>query len=111
MHSKQQHGFMPGKGTTDGMLASTMLMGAILCTREPRENLRQCSERKVVVLYEKIRNGGKVCATCSGYVRGKRNSGEVCSRNYRKFQGQGRTVSGISVKPVSVCCHYGQANR
>ena len=32
--------------------------------------------------YEKIRNGGKVCATCTEYVRGKRNSSEVCSRNY-----------------------------
>ena len=101
---------MPGKGTTDAMLASTMLMGATLCIRELRESLRQCSERRVVVLYEKIRNGGKVWETCSGYVRGKRNSGKVCSRNYRNFQGQGRTVSGISVKPVSVCCGYGQAN-
>ena len=103
---------MPGKGTTHAMLALTMLMGAILCIREPRESLRQCSERRVVVLYEKIRNGGKVCTTCSGYVRGKRNSGEVernSYRNYRKFQGQGRTVSEI-VKPVSVCCDYGQAN-
>ena len=101
---------MPGKGTTDAMLASTMLMGATLSIRELRASLRQCSERRVVVLYEKIRNGGKVFATCSGYVRGKRNSGKVCSRNYRNFQGQGQTVSGISVKPVSVCCGYGQAN-
>ena len=39
-----------------------------------------------------------------GYVRGKRNSGDVCNRNYRKFQW---TASGISVKPVPVCCDYG----
>ena len=39
----------------------------------------------------------------SGCVRGKRNNGEVCSRNYRKFQGQGRTIPGISVKFVFVC--------
>ena len=65
----------------------------------------KCSERRVVVLNEKIRNE-KVCATCSGYVRGKRNGGEVCSRNYRKFQGQNRTASGISVKTVSACCGY-----
>ena len=50
---------MPGKRTIDAMLASTMLMGAILCIREPRESLRHCSERRVVVLYGKIRNGGK----------------------------------------------------
>ena len=30
-----------------------------------------------MVLNEKIRNEGKVCATCLGYVRGKRNSGEM----------------------------------
>ena len=32
--------------------------------RIPREEL-------CVVLYEKIRNSGKVCATCTGYVLGK----------------------------------------
>ena len=62
--------------------------------------------RRAVLLYEKTRNGGKVCVTCTGYVQGKRNSGEVCSRNYRKFQDQGRTAPGISVKSVSVCCDY-----
>ena len=39
----------------------------------------------------------------------KRNSGEVCSRNHRKFQGQGWTVPGISVKSVPVCNNNGQA--
>ena len=33
-----------------------------------KESLRQGFQRKAVVLYEKIRNGGKVCATCTGYV-------------------------------------------
>ena len=33
----------------------------------------------------------------------KRNSGEVCNRNHKNFQGQGWTASGISVKSVSVC--------
>ena len=49
--------------------------------------------------------------TRTGYARGKRNSGEVCSRNYRKFQGQGRTAPGIRVKSVPVCSDYEQANR
>ena len=57
-----------------------------------------------MVLYEKIRNSGKVCATSTGYVRGKQNSGEVCNRNYRKFQGQGWTAPEICVKSVPVCC-------
>ena len=72
---------------------------ATLCIRGPRESLRQYSERRAVILHEKIRNGGKVCETCTGYVRGKRNSGEVCSRNYRKFQGQSRTAPGSSLSP------------
>ena len=53
----------------------------------PRESLRQGSAGRAVVLYEKIRNCEKVCATCTGYVREKLNSGEMCSRNHRKFQG------------------------
>ena len=73
---------------------------ATLCICGPRESLRQGSERRAVVLHKKIRNGGKVCARCTGYVRGKRNSGEVCSSNHRNFQGQDRTAPGISVKSV-----------
>ena len=61
-----------------------------------------------MVLYEKIRNGGKVCETCTGYVRCKRNSGEMCSSNYRKFQDQGRTAPGIKCQVRSVCCDYGR---
>ena len=56
---------------------------ANLCICGPRESLRQGFKRTAVVLYEKIRNSGKVCATCTGYVRRKRNSDEVCNRNYR----------------------------
>ena len=40
-----------------------------LCIRGPRESLQKGSERRAVVLYEKIRNGGNVCAVCTGYVR------------------------------------------
>ena len=107
---------MPGKKNTDAMFALRILMEKyrkvkesyrLLCIRGPRENSRQGSERKAVVLYEKIRNSGKVCATCTGYVRGKRNSGEVCSRNYKKFQDQDGTAPRISVESVSVCCDYG----
>ena len=58
----------------------------LLCIRGPRESLRQVSARSDVVLYEKIRNSGKAFATCTGYVPRKQNSGEVCSRNYKKFQ-------------------------
>ena len=79
---------------------------ATLCIRGPRESLEHGSAGRNVVLYAKIKNGGKVCATCTGYVREKRNSDEVCNRNYRKFQGQGRTAPGISVKSVSVCSDY-----
>ena len=78
------------------------------CVCGPRESLRQGSAGRTVVLYQKIRNSGKVCATCTGYVRGKQNSGEVCSRNYRKFQGQGWTAPGISVKSIPVCSDNGQ---
>ena len=108
---------MPGKGTTDAMFALRMLMEKyregqkelyiVYCIRVPRESLRQGSKRRAVILYEKIKNGGKVCATCTGYVQGKRNSGEECNRNYRKFHGQGPTAPGISIKSVSVGCDYG----
>ena len=116
---------MPGKETTDVMFAfldeksndekvdekvQERSKRALLCIRGPRESLRQGFEKSVVVLYEKIRNTGKVCATCTGYVRGKRNSDEVCSRNYRNFQGQDRTAPWISVKSVPVCSDYGQTN-
>ena len=50
----------------------------MLCICGPRESLRQGSARRAVVLHEKIRNSRKVCATCTGYVQGKQNSGEVC---------------------------------
>ena len=93
--SKQQYGFMPGKETTNAMFALRMLMEKyregqreLHCVfRGPRESLRQGCRGRAVVLHEKIRNSGKVCATSTGYVLLKRNSGEVCSRNYRKFQG------------------------
>ena len=86
---------MPGKETTDGMFALRMLMEKyregqrqLHCVfRGPRQTLRQGFAGRAEVLYEKIRNSGKVCTTSREYVLGKRNSGEVCSRIYRKFQG------------------------
>ena len=80
---------------------------ATLCIRRAKESLRQGSAGETMVLYGKIRNGEKVCATCTGYVREKRGSGEVCSNNYRKFQGQSRTTPEISVNFVSLCSDYG----
>ena len=62
-------------------------------------------ERIAVVLNEKIRNGTKVCETCTGYARWKQNRCAV--KTYRKFQGQGRTTPGISVTSVSVCFDFG----
>ena len=57
--SKQQYGFMPGKGTTDAMFALRMLMEKY---REGQRelhcvfvDLRQGTARRAVVLYEKIR--------------------------------------------------------
>ena len=41
---------------------------ATLCICGPREGLRQGSTGRAVVLYEKIRNSGKVCTTSTGYV-------------------------------------------
>ena len=56
--SKQQYGFMPGKGTTDAMFALRMLMEKY---REGQRelhcvfvDLRQGTARRAVVLYEKI---------------------------------------------------------
>ena len=74
--SKQQYGFMLGKETTDAMFALRMLMEKYREGQKKlhcvfvnlRESLRQGSTRRAVVLYEKIRNNGKVCATCTGYV-------------------------------------------
>ena len=75
--SKQQYGFMPGKGTNhrchaclqnvDGKVQGRSKR-TTLCIRRPRESLRQGSVRRGLVLYEKIRNSGKVCETYSGYV-------------------------------------------
>ena len=66
---------MPEKETTDAMFALRML------TEKYREGQRELHDvfidlekaydrvlKKAVVLYEKIRNSGKVCATCTGYI-------------------------------------------
>ena len=69
---------MPGKETTDAMFGLKMLMEkykegqrqlhCVFVDFGPRESLQQASNGRVVVLYEKIRNGGEVCATYTGYV-------------------------------------------
>ena len=73
--SKQQYGFMPEKGTTDAMFALRMLMEKYReCQRELHcvfvdlEKTYDRLLRRAVVLYEKIRNNGKVCTTSTGYV-------------------------------------------
>ena len=73
--SKQQYGFVPGKGTIDAMFALIMLMEKyregqrqLHCVCGPREGIRQGSTGRAAVLYEKIRNSGKVCTTSTGYV-------------------------------------------
>ena len=72
--SKQQYGFMPGKETTDAMFALRMLMEKY---REGQKelhcvfvNLETGFQKKSCgsLLYEKIRNSGKVCVTCTEYV-------------------------------------------
>ena len=67
--------------------------------RVPREELWYYMRKSEIV--------GKYC---TGYVRGKRNSGEVYSRNYKKFQGQDWTAPEISVKSIPVCNDNRQAN-
>ena len=109
--SKQQYEFKPGKETTDAMIALRMLIKKYregqrelhcvfvdlekACNRVSREQLWYCMRKfRMAEKYMRL-------------VRGKQNSGEVCSRNYRKFQTQGRTAPRISIKSVSVCCDYG----
>ena len=70
-----------------------------MCIRRPRESLRQGSAGRAVVLYEKIRNSGNVCSTCTGYERRKQNSGEMCNRNYRKFQVKVGLHQGSALSP------------
>ena len=41
---------------------------ATLCIRGPKESLQQGFAGRAVVLYEKIWNSGKVCATSTEYV-------------------------------------------
>ena len=74
--SKQQYGFMSEKRSHRCHVCFKNVDGKVqgrskrptLCIREPGECLRQDSVRRAVVLYKKIRNSGKVCATCTGYV-------------------------------------------
>ena len=86
---------------------------ATLCIHGPRKSLRQGSAGRAA----------RYCMRKSGiaekyvqlvqdiqYMKESKQCGEVCCRNYRKFQGQGWTAPGISVKSVPVCSDNGQAN-
>ena len=72
--NKQQYGFVPGKGTINAMFALRMLMEKykegqreLHCVFVVLEKAYVRPKRRAVVLYEKIRNSGKVCVTCPGF--------------------------------------------
>ena len=72
--SKQQYGYKPGKETTDAMFALRMLMEKyregqreLHCVFVDLEKAYDTTGR-AVVLYEKIRNIGKICETSTRYV-------------------------------------------
>ena len=73
---KQQYEFMPEKGTIYAIFALRMLMEKyrkgqreLHCVFVDLEKAYdRVPERKALELYEKIRKGRKVCATCTRYV-------------------------------------------
>ena len=58
--------------------------GASLYIRESRESLRQGFERKAVVLYEKIRNGEKICRLSQDMYKGSETVVVVCFYSHPK---------------------------
>ena len=104
---------MPGKEATDAMFALRMLMKKYregqrklysvfvdlekAYDRFPKENLlyfmrKSGMAEKYVQLVQDMYEGSEAM---------------VRSRNYRKYQDQGRTAPWIGVKSVSVYCDYG----
>ena len=66
---------MPGKETANTMFALKMLMEKfregqreLHCVFVDPEKAYEGPKRRIVVLSEKIRNGIKIFATCTGYV-------------------------------------------
>ena len=68
--SKQQYGFMPGKETTNAMLMEKYREGQreLHCVFVDLEKAYNRILWEELWYCEKIRNGKKVCATCTGYV-------------------------------------------
>ena len=101
---------MPGKETTDAMLALRMLMEKY---REGQKELHcvfvdlekaydRVSREELWYCMRKSRKQEKYVRLVQDMYKGS----ETVVR-YRKFQGQGRTAPGISVKSVSLCSDCG----
>ncbi|XP_051786647.1 uncharacterized protein LOC127528918 [Erpetoichthys calabaricus] len=119
MISEQQYGFMPKKSTTDAMFAVRMLMEKF---REGQKELHcvfvdlekaydRVPQGKLVILYEEVRSGREVRKSCTEYVRGKCDSGEVCGKSDGCIQVGGGITSGISSEPFLICNGDGQVDR
>ena len=110
--SKQQYGFMPGKGTTNAMFALRMLV------KKYREGQRElhCVFVDLEKAYDRVpRKELWYCMKKSGiiekYVRLVHyEESETVVRCTTGTTENSRTAPGISVKSVPVCSDNGQAN-
>ena len=110
--SEQKYGFTSGKGSTNAMFALRMLIKKyregqreLYCVfvdlekaydRVSREELWHCIRNQ---WRKSLWHLYRICTRVE-------NNGEVCSRNYKKFQGQGQIAPGISAKSAPVCSDY-----